>query len=147
MARVRIGTRRATATPKHARRDAAGGADAVVPAPQRRLWGRPRLLFALIPITIVVVVITALPTRQWFDNRQSIAAAESQLAEIRAANDEASASAESLQSGAELERLAREQYGYAKPGEEVYHVLPAPKDPVRVPDTWPFNALGAALGR
>jgi cell division protein FtsB len=104
-------------------------------------------LFALIPITIVVVVITALPTRQWFDNRQSIAAAESQLAEIRAANDEASASAESLQSGAELERLAREQYGYAKPGEEVYHVLPAPQDPVRVPDTWPFNALGAALGR
>jgi cell division protein FtsB len=147
MARVRIGTRGATATQKHERRNAAGGADAVVPTPQRRLWARPRLLFALIPITIVVVVITALPTRQWFDNRQSIAAAESQLAEIRAANDEASASAESLQSGAELERLAREQYGYAKPGEEVYHVLPAPQDPVRVPDTWPFNALGAALGR
>jgi cell division protein FtsB len=147
MVRVRIGARRATATPKHARRNAAGGADAAVPARQRRLWGRPPLLFVLVPITVVLLAITALPTRQWFDNRQAIAAAESQLAEIRAANDEASASADSLQSGAELERLAREQYGYAKPGEEVYHVLPAPQDPVRVPDTWPFNSLGAALGR
>lgn len=147
MARVRIGARRASATPDRTRRSAAGGADAVAPARPRRLWGRPRLLVALIPITIVVVVITALPTRQWYDNRQAIAAAESQLAEIRAANEQAAATAESLRSGAELERLAREQYGYAKPGEEVYHVLPSPQDPVRVPDTWPFNALGAALGR
>jgi len=101
----------------------------------------------LIPLTLVVLVVTALPTRQLLDNRRSIAAAESQLSEIRAANDQASATVESLRSGAELERLAREQYGYAMPGEEVYHVLPAPRDPVRVPDTWPFNALGAALGR
>jgi len=147
MARVRLGARRAAATPKHARREAAVEADAVAPARQRRLWGRPRLLFALIPLTIILLAMTALPTRQLYDNRQSIASAESQLAQIRGANDGAAASAESLRSGAELERLAREQYGYAKPGEEVYHVLPAPKDPVRVPDAWPFNALGTALGR
>lgn len=146
MARVRPGARRATATPTDARRDAAGSADAVTTR-RRRLWGRPRLLIALIPLTIALLVITALPTRQLYDNRQAIAAAESHLAEILAANEQAAASAESLRSGAELERLAREQYGYAKPGEEVYHVLPAPQDPVRVPEAWPFNALGAALGR
>jgi cell division protein FtsB len=111
------------------------------------LWGRPRLLIALVPLTIVLLALTAIPTRQWYANRQSIAAAESQLAQIQGANEQAAVSADSLRSGAELERLAREQYGYAKVGEEVYHVLPAPKDPVRVPETWPFTALGAALGR
>jgi cell division protein FtsB len=157
MSRVRIGARGAKAAPKHARRRAAGSSDAgrtdatgsgrdLVPR-LRRFWGRPRILLLLVPVTIIVLVVGALPTRQWLDNRRSIAAAESQLAEITAANEQATATVESLRSGAELERLAREQYGYAKPGEEVYHVLPAPRDPVRVPDSWPFNALGAALGR
>ena len=41
----------------------------------------------------------------------------------------------------ELERLAREEYGYAKVGEEVYHVLPPPRDPLKVPDAWPFTRL------
>ncbi len=168
MARVRIGARRAEATPKHARRIAARSADAGRTAtgtttrasasasstsgnalgPRlRHFWGRPRIMLILVPLTIIVLVVTALPTRQWLDNRRSIAAAESQLSDIRAANEQSQAAAESLKSGAELERLAREQYGYAKPGEEVYHVLPAPRDPVRVPNAWPFNSLGAALGR
>lgn len=108
--------------------------------------GRRRILLVLVPLTLVVLV-AALPTQKWLDNRRAIAAAESQLSGLRAANERAAATAESLRSGAELERLAREQYGYAKPGEEVYHVLPAPRDPVRVPDAWPFSALGAALGR
>lgn len=147
MARAPFGVRRATAVPPQTRRSAAGGTDAAVAQRGRRLWGRPRLLVALVPITIVVLMLTALPTRQWLDNRDAIAAAEGHLAGIRAANEQAVISADSLRSGAELERLAREQYGYALPGEEVYHVLPAPKDPVRVPDTWPFNVLGATLGR
>lgn len=111
-----------------------------------RSMGRRRILLVLVPLTLVVLV-AALPTQKWLDNRRAIAAAESQLSGLRAANERAAATAESLRSGAELERLAREQYGYAKPGEEVYHVLPAPRDPVRVPDAWPFSALGAALGR
>ena len=46
-----------------------------------------------------------------------------------------------------LEKLAREDYGYAKAGEEVYRVLPPARDPVRVPDAWPFNGLGTSLAR
>jgi hypothetical protein len=52
-----------------------------------------------------------------------------------------------LQTDAEIERLAREQYGYAKAGEEVYHLLPEARDPVRVPDSWPFEGLGSSLVR
>jgi cell division protein FtsB len=105
------------------------------------------MVFVGIIITVAVFVLGVMPTRQWVSNQRAIAAAESSLADLEARNEQARAAAESLRSGAELERLAREQYGYALPGEEVYHVLPAPADPVRVPDAWPFTALGSSIAR
>jgi len=98
-------------------------------------------------ITVGIFVLGVMPTRQLINNRRAIVAAESTLAELEARNKQDTEAADSLRSGAELERLAREQYGYAKPGEEVYHVLPAPQDPVRVPDAWPFTALGSSMSR
>jgi cell division protein FtsB len=98
-------------------------------------------------ITVAIFVLGVMPTRQLINNRRAIAAAESTLAELEARNKQDAEAADSLRSGAELERLAREQYGYAKPGEEVYHVLPAPQDPVRVPDAWPFTELGSSMSR
>ena len=69
------------------------------------------------------------------------------MASLDQANAEAQAQADALQTDAEIERLAREQYGYAKAGEEVYHLLPEARDPVRVPDSWPFEGLGSSLVR
>ena len=46
-----------------------------------------------------------------------------------------------------IEQIARQEYGLAKPGEELYHVLPPAQDPVRVPEAWPFNGLGSTLER
>jgi len=43
--------------------------------------------------------------------------------------------------------IRRMLYGYAKAGEEVYHLLPEAQDPVRVPDAWPFEGLGSSLTR
>jgi cell division protein FtsB len=81
------------------------------------------------------------------DQRKTAATAEQRLAELDQANNEAQAQVDALQTDAEIERLARENYGYAKAGEEVYHLLPEAKDPVRVPDTWPFEGLGSSLAR
>ena len=78
---------------------------------------------------------------------KQLATAEQRLAELDQANSDAQAQVEALQTDAEIERLAREQYGYAKAGEEVYHLLPEARDPVRVPDTWPFEGLGSSLAR
>ena len=60
---------------------------------------------------------------------------------------DAEARAAALQSDQEIERMAREQYGYARVGEEVYGILPQAEDPVRVPEAWPFTGLGATLER
>ena len=47
----------------------------------------------------------------------------------------------------EIEKIAREQYGLVKLGEEAYHVLPPPQDPVEIPDVWPFNRFHKTLGK
>ena len=106
----------------------------------------------VVPVILLVVTISALalgafPTRTFLDQRRSVASAEARLNELEQANADAEAQIEALGTDSEIERLAREKYGYAKAGEEVYHVLPPATDPVRVPDAWPFNQLGTTLNR
>ena len=100
----------------------------------------------LVILTCGVLAFLA-PTRTLLDQRKTAATAEQRLAELDQANADAQAQVDALQTDAEIERLAREQYGYAKAGEEVYHLLPEARDPVRVPDTWPFEGLGSSLAR
>lgn len=148
MARVPRRTRAVSAAPRT-------GSSAPAPSgpkhvrPKRSLLRRSTWFIA--PVILVVLTFGALaflaPTRTLLDQRKTAATAEQRLAELDQANNEAQAQVDALQTDAEIERLAREQYGYAKAGEEVYHLLPEAKDPVRVPDTWPFEGLGSSLAR
>ncbi len=115
---------------------ASRSAAAVVGRARRAAW----------PIAVAVLVCGVLflgvfPTRTYLDQRGAEATAERRLAELEGERAELQARADALQSDAEIERLAREQYGLARPGEEVYRVLPPAEDPVAIPDTWPFNRL------
>jgi|GEM_PF-324258 len=130
----------ATAGPRHARVDA---------TPK---WGVNRGLMRYVaPVVLTALTVGALvvglPSRTFFNQRQTSAIAEQKLSELEAANAAAEAQVAALQSDSEIERLAREHYGYAKAGEEVYHVLPSAQDPVRVPEAWPFTGLGARISR
>lgn len=129
----------ATSGPRHA--------EAVVRRPLARSVARLLVPVLLVVLTVGVLALGALPTRTWLDQRRTAAAADRRLAELESANAEAEALAEALQSDTEIERMAREQYGYARAGEEVYHLLPEARDPVRVPDAWPFTGLGATIER
>lgn len=96
-------------------------------------------------LTCGVLFLGVFPTRTYLNQRQATAEAEVRLAELQAANVVAQERVATLQTDAEIERIARDQYGLAKPGEEVYRVLPPPEDPVRAPDVWPFNRLDQQL--
>ena len=90
-----------------------------------------RLRRALWPVlgsvVLVGVLFTAVfPTRTYLTQRASIARAEEQLSVLGEQNAALEARAKALQSDAEIERLAREQYNLVKPGEEAYAVLPPP---------------------
>lgn len=117
--------------------------------PQRSWLARSTWIVTPVILVILTVAVVAFlaPTRTLLDQRRTASTAEQRLAEIDQANADAQAQADALKTDAEIERLAREQYGYAKAGEEVYHLLPEAQDPVRVPDSWPFEGLGSSLAR
>jgi len=90
-----------------------------------------RLRRAAWPLLVSVVLVGILfaavfPTRTYLAQRASISHAEKQLHVLGEQNADLQAQAQKLQSDAEIERIAREQYNLVKPGEEAYAVLPPP---------------------
>ncbi|HEY6530660.1 MAG TPA: septum formation initiator family protein [Acidimicrobiales bacterium] len=109
----------------------------------RRLMG-PAILAV---VTVGVFTLGAFPTRTLLDQRHETSAAEQRLGELDASNAAEREKVEALKTDAMVEQLARREYGLARPGEELYHMIPPAQDPVRVPDAWPFNGLGTTLDR
>lgn len=109
---------------------------------------RARMLIpgaAVAVIVLVVIGYAVLPTRSWLAQRNEIGRLEGEITAMEDANAELERRAAALNTVAEVERIARAELGLVRPGEEVYAVLPAAPEPVRLPRSWPFSALGAAL--
>jgi cell division protein FtsB len=102
---------------------------------------RRRVLLAIWTTAVVIVagllLLLVLPTRAWLSQRSAIASAERTLAVIQAENAKLSARVSALQTPEEIERVAREQYNLAHPGEQVFSVLPAPTL-TNLPSGWPY---------
>jgi hypothetical protein len=81
------------------------------------------------------------PTQTFLDQRSDTTEAEQRLAVLQAQNEAFEARIDRLGTREEIERLAREQYSLAFPGEEAYAVLPAPLPPLELPEVWPFGPL------
>ncbi len=97
---------------------------------------------SLVVLAVVVLVGAGrLPFRRYLENTEAIAETQQQLDALRDRNGRLKEQVDRLATDEELERVAREQYGYAKPGEEVYHVQQPAEDPVAVPKVWPFTQL------
>jgi len=83
------------------------------------------------------------PTRTYLDQRSDTAESQQRLDVLREQNEALADRIEALDTDAEIERLAREQYNLVLPGEEAYAVLPAPLPPLDLPEIWPFGPLVA----
>ncbi len=88
-----------------------------------RRWALPVVLAGL-AIT-VVVTFAIMPVRIWLDQRESLGEAREDLAEVQAEVDELNAQHSLLETDAEVERQARENFDLVYPGEESYRILPA----------------------
>ena len=113
---------------------------------------RPRAGRILLPVLATllflgVLVVGVFPTRTYLSQRDQVAAATRQLNQLHAANQAMQDEAKRLQTPAEIENLARRDHDMVMPGEEVYHVLPAPQVPLKVPTGWPFAPLQQRLER
>jgi len=100
-----------------------------------------RLLWAALGgVTLLAVLaIGVFPTRQYLDQRAAAADRGAVLSSLKAQNDSLQQRIDALGTPAEVERIARAEYGLAYPGEETYAVLPTPEPVDRVPAVWPFD--------
>jgi cell division protein FtsB len=72
-----------------------------------------------------VLFLFVLPSRTYLAQRDSLAAAQTRLKVFQDENAKLAASAARLQTDAEIERIAREQYGLVKPGEKAFVIVPS----------------------
>jgi hypothetical protein len=92
---------------------------------------------------IGALVIFVFPTRKWVDQHNAISSRQQQLAQLQTENQELASRIGGLQTNAEIERIARSQYGFVRPGQQSFVVLtpPAPE----LPDTWPYALVKQVL--
>ena len=90
----------------------------------------PRLVWAILAgaVLIAVLVLGVFPTRSYVRQRDEIEREKAKLAVLTRENARLASRVEELQTDAEIERLAREQYNLVKPGEEAYAILPGPEE-------------------
>jgi cell division protein DivIC len=101
----------------------------------------PRVLGMLLASVVFVGVLFlfVLPGRTYLAQRRTLAAAETRVRVLSRATVELQQRAQQLQTDAEIERLARQQYGMTKPGEVPYAILP-PQQPPAPPEPPPRPA-------
>src|SRR4051812_46969040 len=103
--------------------------------------GRARV--ALVALGIVAVLfLFVFPTRSYWSQRRQVGAAQHDVNVLRDQNDKLAAEVNELQTPAEIERMAREQFHMVYPGEQVYNVSPAATTTTTVPPaTVPQNPV------
>ena len=80
-------------------------------------------------VAVGVLFVAVFPTRTWLAQRQDLAATERKLAVLSTQNAEMTARVQRLNTDAEIERLARQDYNLVRPGEEAYAILPSAEAP------------------
>lgn len=102
-------------------------------AHQRRNRRGRGVVILLVSGLVVVVVLFAFvyPTRTFVQQRKSVTDAERRLEVLEQSTEALRRDNARLQSDAEVERRAREDFGMVRPGETPYVLVPAPP-----PTTW-----------
>lgn len=84
-------------------------------------------LAALGLVSVIAVMLIAIaPARQYFAQRAQLEEAETQLAGLRSERVSLQAEAAALATPLEIERRARAELGFVRPGEQPYVIAPDP---------------------
>lgn len=82
-------------------------------------------------VLVGVLFVAVFPSRTYLAQTRSIELAERRVSVLSSQNDKLAARVQRLNTDAEIERLAREQYNLVRPGEEAYAILPSRPAPRR----------------
>jgi cell division protein FtsB len=93
-------------------------------------------MFIVLLVALGLVATGVLPLRDFLERENAVDAANAQLTAINAENAQLAEDISALYSEEEVERIAREQYGFVMPGEVGYvAVLPDAAEPTNAPAT------------
>ncbi len=99
------------------------------PRPRRSKRSRwPGIMFLVLLVALGLVASGVLPVQQFLERENQVSAAREDLARLEAENSEIAADVDALTTEQEIERVAREQYGFVRPGEVGYVVIVPPTD-------------------
>jgi cell division protein FtsB len=117
-------------------------------APRGKIKARRRAVAGLVVTVLLVAVLlfAVFPTRTWLAQRKETTSAQQELADLKAKRAATDAAKKRLETDEYIEQQAREELGYVHPGEEAYNILPAPTDPIGLPDGWPFTGVERVFG-
>ena len=82
----------------------------------------------------------------WLEQGDELSYKQEELSQIVTENADLEIRRDALYSSDTIEQLARQNYGFVRPGEEAYAVPPPAPEPVRLPANWPFTHLAQTLG-
>ena len=95
-----------------------------------RLGALARIVVAA-ALLIGVLFLAVFPTRTVLDQRDAISSVDRRLEVLREENERMRERIRGLSDPATIERIAREQYNLARPGEEVFVIIPSEMEAVR----------------
>ena len=96
--------------------------------PERRTGRLRSVLFIVVLVIAGFVVTGVLPVREYLERGADVEVAQTELDRLTAENAALSDDIDALYTSQEVERLAREQYGFVRPGEIGYVVIPTEPD-------------------
>lgn len=121
---------------------------------RRALAGDRPFVIGLAVIMLLAVTVVSGPLQSWLAGQDRIDVATTQLGAFEAATDDLDRRAADLTDPDHVEVVAREQLGYAMPGQVAYSLVPpdegdaelaAEADPAEVPESWWRRLLQALV--
>lgn len=106
-----------------------------------------RIAVAALVVLGVVGALSAMPLRGWLAQRGEIAETQAELAAVRAENEQLERRRTVLDDPAEIQRIARREYGLVDVGEESYSILPPATAGVVLPNAWPFDVIADSVAK
>jgi cell division protein FtsB len=83
------------------------------------------VMFVVLLVALGLVASGVLPVQQYLERETQVVDAQGRLDALKEENQRLEEEADALLTDDEIERIAREQYGYVQPGEVGYVVVPS----------------------
>ena len=141
--RVRGGENRAPVPVQRIARQVDDAAYVATHSVRRAMAGDRPFVLGLLALLVLGVMVVSGPLRSYLDQRDRVDLLERQLTVLDDANGDLSQRAEDLRDPTYQELLARERYGYVRPGEVPYVVVPPERDTSEIGETLTVDAPAA----